>query len=61
MKAKFEVFEMEGYFEMNKENLNRAEALCDKNSEEYFNYILSVGWDDKNNEIYVIADGPWEC
>lgn len=61
MKVRFDVFEMDGYFEMNEKNIKRAEKICDDMSGNYANYVLSIGWDYKHNEIVIDANGPWEC
>lgn len=62
MKVKFDILdEMVGTFELNKENLQKADKICIKNSGNWSNYILGICYDDTKDEICVYADGPWEC
>lgn len=62
MKAYFDIVgEMVGEFEFTKENINKAESLCDDYSGNYSNYILAIGWDIEKNQPVVYSDGPWEC
>jgi len=61
MKAIFTVGDMQGSFELNEENITKAEDICSKMSRTYCNYVLGIGWDDSLGAPYVYADGPWEC
>lgn len=61
MKAIFDVNDMQGVYEMNEENITKAEDICSKMSGRYCNYVLGIGWDDSLGVPYVYADGPWEC
>lgn len=60
MKARFEVFEMVGMYEMNVENIERAKELCIEHSRDYAFYVLAIGT-NAEHEIAVYADGPLEC
>ena len=53
------VWYKEGLFEVNEALINEMEHEISEMSAEYWNYVLSVCWDE--GHLYFYADGPWEC
>lgn len=53
------VWYKEGLFEVNEDLIKEMEDKIYEISAEYWNYVLSVSWDEGHLHFY--ADGPWEC